>query len=86
MPRTGTSGILASIVFFGIGAVMYFAIADAISGVDLKMIGLIIMGLSALGFLVSLAGYFSARSETERATAGRVVEEPVVEERVRRTL
>lgn len=67
MPRTGSTGLVASLVFFALGAILYWAVADAVEGIDLSMIGLIVMGLSALGFVLSLGGWFASRSENERA-------------------
>lgn len=69
MPRSGTTGVIASLVFFAIGAIMALAITDTISGVDLKQIGFIVMGISALGFVLSLGAFLMSERGREAAPA-----------------
>nr|NLD40042.1 hypothetical protein [Actinomycetales bacterium] len=55
------------IVLAVVGAILRFAVADAIEGVDLAMIGLILMAAGALAFLIGLvrmAMGSSARTST----------------------
>lgn len=52
----------SSIGLIVIGAILAFAIADIIEGVDLTMIGYILMAGGAVGLLLSLV--FSARRST----------------------
>jgi hypothetical protein len=42
------------IFLLAIGAILSFAVADRISGVDLTMVGYILMGAGALGILLVL--------------------------------
>lgn len=43
-----------SLILIAVGAILSFAIRDVISGVDLYVIGLILMAAGAIGFLVAL--------------------------------
>ena len=66
-------GIGTSIFLLAIGAILSFAVTDAISGVDLTTVGYILMGAGALGLLISMMVLNRGRRE--------VVREPVVRER-----
>ena len=66
-------GIGTSIFLLAVGAILAFAVTDAISGVDLTTIGYILMAAGALGLIISMA----LVSRTRRG----VVREPVVRER-----
>ncbi len=52
-----------SIALLAIGAILAFAVQDAISGVDLVAVGYILMAAGALGILLSL---FLNAQRTER--------------------
>ncbi|HEX8121834.1 MAG TPA: DUF6458 family protein [Solirubrobacteraceae bacterium] len=67
-------GIGTSIFLLAVGAILSFAVTDAISGVDLTTVGYILMGAGALGLLISML--FLGRS---RRTV--VAREPVARER-----
>lgn len=43
-----------SIFLLAIGAILAFAVTDAINGVDLTMVGYILMAAGALGIVLSL--------------------------------
>ena len=47
-------GIGTSIFLLAVGAILAFAVTDAISGVDLTTVGYILMAAGALGLLISL--------------------------------
>ncbi len=47
-------GIGTSIFLLAIGAIMAFAVTDRIEGVDLTVVGYILMGAGVLGLLLSL--------------------------------
>lgn len=47
-------GIGASIFLFAAGAILTFAVRDALEGVDLGTIGIILMIVGAVGFFVSM--------------------------------
>ena len=47
-------GIGTSIFLLAVGAILAFAVTDAISGVDLTVVGYILMAAGALGLLISL--------------------------------
>lgn len=66
-------GIGTSIFLLAIGAILSFAVTDSISGVDLTVIGYILMGAGALGLLISMMVLNRGRRE--------VVRDPVVRER-----
>jgi ABC-type polysaccharide/polyol phosphate export permease len=62
--RTGLTGIVASLVFFAIGAVLHVAV----TGVNYPQIGLIVMVVSGVGFVLSLGGWaFSGRPKDPQA-------------------
>jgi len=63
--RTGLTGIVTSLVFFAIGAVLHFAVHVAVTGLDYPQIGLIVMIVAGVGFVISLGGWaFSGRPKT----------------------
>ena len=43
-----------SIFLLAVGAILAFAVTDAISGVDLTVVGYILMGAGVLGLLISM--------------------------------
>ena len=47
-------GIGTSIFLLAIGAILAFAVTDAISGVDLTVVGYILMAAGAVGLLISM--------------------------------
>ncbi len=47
-------GIGTSIFLLAVGAILAFAVTDAISGVDLTVVGYILMGAGVLGLLISM--------------------------------
>lgn len=47
--RTGTS-----LVLIALGAILAFAIRDTIDAVDLTMVGYILLGVGALGLVITL--------------------------------
>ena len=49
-----TVGVAVSIFLIGIGAVLKWGVGGTASGVDVNMIGLIVMAVGGVGFLASL--------------------------------
>jgi hypothetical protein len=47
-------GVGSGIFLIALGAILAFAVADRISGVDLTIVGYILMGAGALGLIVAL--------------------------------
>ena len=47
-------GIGTSIFLLAVGAILAFAVTDAISGVDLTVVGYILMAAGALGLIISM--------------------------------
>jgi len=43
-----------SLFLFAVGAILRYAVSDSIDGVDLEMVGLILMIVAAVGFLIGL--------------------------------
>lgn len=43
-----------SIVLIAVGAILSFAVTESISGIDLVVVGYILMGAGALGIILSL--------------------------------
>ena len=60
-------GIGTSIFLLAVGAILAFAVTDAISGVDLTVVGYILMAAGALGLLISML--VANRAPRERVVA-----------------
>ncbi len=67
-------GIGSSLFLIAVGAILYFAVDADISGLDINVVGYILMAVGAVGAVLSLV-FMSQR----RTTA--VVERPVVRDR-----
>lgn len=65
-------GIGTSIFLLALGAIFRFAVTDAIEGVDLSTIGVILMVAGGVGLLISLLAM--SRSRDGVVTRDRVVE------------
>ncbi len=69
-------GIGTSIVLVAIGAILAFAVDASVSGVDLQVVGWILMGAGALGLVLSMifwsswGGGRSRRAVIDTAPAG----------------
>lgn len=57
-------GIGTSIFLLAVGAILAFAVTDAISGVDLTVVGYILMGAGLLGLVMSMVLTNRARRST----------------------
>jgi hypothetical protein len=57
-------GIGAGIFLLAVGGVLAFGVSDRISGVDLTMIGYILMGAGALGLVLVM--FLSSRTRTSQ--------------------
>jgi hypothetical protein len=64
-----------SLFLLALGAILRYAVKDAIDGIDLATVGLILMVAGAVGFVIALYLNFVRRDRLD----GRVVEERVVE-------
>jgi fluoride ion exporter CrcB/FEX len=51
----------AALVIGALGAILRYAVADTVEGVDLRMIGLILMVVGAIGLIVGLIQTLSHR-------------------------
>ena len=51
----------ASLFLIGLGAILRFAVTATFAGIDIQVVGTILMVIGVLGFLISLFLYFSAR-------------------------
>ncbi len=72
-------GIGTSLFLIAVGAILKFAVADAIEGVELSTIGLILMVVGILGLLISL--FYANLFNRGRTAAGPVVERERVRDR-----
>lgn len=63
-----------SVFLIAVGAILKFAVADSIDGIDLGVVGVILMIAGAIGLLVSLI--------VETGRRGRVVERRVYDDPV----
>ncbi|RZU12469.1 hypothetical protein EV645_5741 [Kribbella rubisoli] len=57
-------GIGAGIFLLAVGGVLAFGVSDRISGVDLTMIGYILMGAGALGLVLTI--FLTSRSRSSQ--------------------
>jgi hypothetical protein len=64
-----TMGIGTSLFLIAVGAILYFAVNTAVSGIEIATVGIILMVIGGLGLLISLFLLSSAR----RAPAERTV-------------
>jgi hypothetical protein len=55
----------AALFMIAVGAILRYAVSDSIEGVDLPVIGLILMIIGAIGLVISLVMYANA---TRRGT------------------
>jgi hypothetical protein len=77
-------GIGTSIFLFAVGAILRYAVTADVSGVELDVVGLILMIVGAVGFALSLLWMAIYADRTRGAVVERdVVERPVVRERER---
>jgi hypothetical protein len=62
-------GIGTSLFLLAVGAILKFAVTDAIGGVDLATVGVILMVVGVVGLLISL--FWMARATDRRAPVAR---------------
>jgi hypothetical protein len=65
-----------SIFLIAVGAILRYAITDSISGIDLKVIGLILMIAGVVGLLVGLFMYANASRRGGVVERERYVDDP----------
>ena len=68
-------GFGASLAFIAIGAILAFATRFTVSGIDVQMIGWILMGVGVIGMVITFA-YIRPRRRARVAVAEVVAEEP----------
>jgi heme/copper-type cytochrome/quinol oxidase subunit 2 len=64
-------GIGTSLFLIAVGAILRWAVADAISGVDLATVGLILLVVGVVGLLISLFVTFVWADRTRDTTVTR---------------
>ena len=72
-------GVL-SLLLFAAGAILYFAVETTVSGLDLAMVGVILMIVGAVGVVLSLlrgtmVGWSSSKTRRSVSADGRTVVE-----------
>ncbi|TJY70210.1 hypothetical protein E4J89_08180 [Arthrobacter sp. CAU 1506] len=72
----------SSIALIAIGAILAFAVADVVDFVDLTLIGWILMGVGALGLIISIV--MAIPRNDRRVTETRQVQDPNTGETIRR--
>jgi ABC-type lipoprotein release transport system permease subunit len=70
-----------SIALIVIGAILRFAISYSPSGIDLQLVGVILMIAGVLGLIISLVWMFGRRRRTVTTTSAAVPRTEVYEER-----
>ena len=84
VPRPGgTDGIGASILLIALGAILTFATDVSVSGLDLDVVGVVLMLAGALGLVLTLVVRGPRRrvARVERVDRGVAPQREVVEER-----
>jgi Domain of unknown function (DUF6458) len=51
----------ASLFLVAVGAILHFAVTAEVSGIDIQIVGTILMVVGVLGFAISLALWIAAR-------------------------
>jgi uncharacterized protein DUF6458 len=64
----------ASLFMIAVGAILRYAVSDSIEGIDLPVIGLILMIVGVVGLLLSLFMYANATRRTDVVERERYVE------------
>jgi hypothetical protein len=64
----------ASLFMIAVGAILRYAVSDSIDGVDLPVIGLILMIVGIVGLVLSLFMYANATRRTDVVERDRYVE------------
>ena len=70
-------GIGTSIFLLALGAILKFAVEDAIAGIELATVGVILMIAGVIGLLISL--FWMSQSRATAAPAAPVARDRVVE-------
>jgi Domain of unknown function (DUF6458) len=70
----------SSIALIALGAILSFAVKDAFDGINLEMIGYIVMGAGFLGLILTVA--FTRPRKTETSTSVRSVRDPATGESI----
>ena len=70
-----------SIFLLALGAILRYAVSDSVDGVDLAVIGLILMIAGVVGLLIGIWQTGRLTRRTAAVPADRVVERPVERER-----
>ena len=60
-----------SLFLIAVGAILHWAVTATVSGIDIQVVGTILMIVGVLGFLISLALYVSSRNSDRPATRRR---------------
>lgn len=77
-------GFGSAIALMALGAILSFAVQDAIAGFDLTVAGYILIAAGALLFIVSLIQMGAANSANRRVSESRTVRDPRSGESVHR--
>ena len=54
----------ASLFLIAVGAILHFAVTADLAGIDIQVVGTILMVVGVVGFAISLWLFLSARNET----------------------
>jgi uncharacterized protein DUF6458 len=66
-------GIGTSLFLIATGAILYFAVNEDVSGIEISTVGIILMVIGVIGLLISLFMLSSARRETRTVVRDRDV-------------
>ena len=71
-------GIGFSIFLLAAGAILAFAVHATVAGLDIKVVGLILMAAGAVGLFLTLAVFLPRRRRTVTRTSGAYAAQPIV--------
>ena len=85
MNQRAISGFSSGLVAVAVGAVLYFAVTATVSGIDINVVGVILMAVGAIGGLSAVIWGMSTQRRVVRTQAvpvqtTRVVQEPTIVE------
>ena len=54
----------ASLFLIAVGAILHFAVTATLAGIDIQVVGTILMIIGVIGFVISLCFYLASRRST----------------------
>ncbi len=71
-------GIGFSTFLLAVGAILTFAVHATVAGLDIRVVGIVLMAAGALGLVLTMVVFAPRRRRTVTQTRGAYVAEPIV--------